>query len=123
MTLFSIIASPFHPNFADLYGRLNIECENFTSPREVIRRLKVRRPDILVGDFVYGYGNDYAGVTISNLDVVLYSLQKDAPEVRVIVLVDGEERGYVDALNSIIPLHAVLTYPVTEQAMAAVLGQ
>lgn len=120
MRLFSIIASPLHPDLSDLCGRLNIACETFTSPRKALQTLKRRSPDIVVGDFVYGYGNDYAGVTISNLDVFLYSLQKQAPQAKVIVLADKEERQYVDGLSRIVPLYAILTYPVTEWDMTSV---
>lgn len=42
----------------------------------------------LVAKFFYGYGNNYTVVNISNLDLLLFSLQKYAPKARVIVLVD-----------------------------------
>jgi hypothetical protein len=45
--------------------------------------------------------------------VLLSSLQKYAPAARVIVLVDKAERQYVDKLNDLFPLHAVLQYPVS----------
>ena len=82
-----------------------------------------RQPfDFIVAEFFYGYGSNYAGVNISNLDVMLYSLQKYAPATRVIVLVEKSEREYVDKLNAILPLHAVLQYPVSERDIEQVLG-
>ena len=80
--------------------------------RKALQLLKQTQPDFVVADFLYGYGNNYAGVNISNLDVFLYSLQKYAPQARTIVLVDKAERQYVDKLHEIVPLHAVLVYPV-----------
>ena len=77
--------------------------------------------DVVVAEFFYGYGNNYAGANISNLDVLLSSLQKYAPRARVIVLVDGSERAHVDKLAQRFPLYAVLRHPVTEATMAPLL--
>lgn len=119
--LFSILESPGHPNFAALYRRLGIVESRFNSMRAALQALKRQRPDYIVAEFFYGYGNNYAGVNISNLDVMLYSLQKYAPQARVIVLVEKDQRQYVDPLQAILPLHAILTQPVTDAQMQAVL--
>lgn len=87
--------------------------------RKAINELKKHQPDYVVAEFFYGYGNNYAGVNISNLDVFLYSLQRYAPKARVIVMVDKSERQYVDKLNDIFPLHAVLQQPVSQAQMTA----
>ncbi len=111
-TLFSILESPTHPDFSALYRRLGIRQIEFRSMRKVMSELKRQQPDIVVAEFFYGYANNYAGINISNLDVFLFSLQKYAPETRVIVLVERSEREYVGKLNEIFPLHAVLVQPV-----------
>lgn len=80
--------------------------------RKAIAALKTQQPDFIVAEFFYGYGNNYAGVNISNLDVLLYSLQKYSEHTKVIVLVDKNEYQYVDKLNKIIPLHDILKFPV-----------
>jgi len=120
--LFSIIESPLHPDFSALYRKLGIEEVKLGSMRKAIGALKSRTPDIVVAEFMYGYGNNYAGVNISNLDVFLYSLQKYSRESDVIVMVDKREVQYVDKLSGLFPLHAVLQHPVDEQAMAYCLG-
>ena len=84
------------------------------SMRKAMTELKRQAPDFVVAEFFYGYANNYAGVNISNLDVFLFSLQKYAPKARVVVLVQPRERQYVDPLNKIYPLHAVLVHPVRE---------
>jgi hypothetical protein len=119
-TLYSIIESSAHPNFTELYRSLDISEHKITSMRKAIAKL-VERPDFVVAEFFYGYGNNYAGVNISNLDVMLYSLQKYSPDTRVIVLVDKHERQHVDKLNDIIRLHAILTYPFDAEAMRSAL--
>ncbi|MGW8228541.1 MAG: hypothetical protein ACWGOW_06550 [Gammaproteobacteria bacterium] len=90
--------------------------------RKAINELKKQPPDYVVAEFFYGYGNNYAGVNISNLDVFLYSLQRYAPQARVIVMVDKSERQYVDKLNDIFSLHAVLQHPVSKAQLETLLG-
>ena len=70
-----------------------------------------------MAEFFYGYGNNYAGVNISNLDVLLHSLQKYSPDTNVIVLVDKSEFQYVDKLNNIIKLHDVFKSPVSRSQL------
>jgi hypothetical protein len=112
-TLFSIVESPMHPDFSPLYRRLGIEEVRLTSMRKAISALKTRVPDIVVAEFFYGYGNNYAGVNVCNLDVFLYSLQKYTRDARIIVLVEAREFEYVDKLAALFPLHAVLRHPVS----------
>jgi hypothetical protein len=70
-----------------------------------------------VGEFIYGYGNNYAGANVCNLDVTLRALQRFAPQAKVIVLVHPNEVLHVSKLVALFPIHAVLKYPVTAQAM------
>ncbi len=114
-TLFSIIESSAHPNFTALYHSLGIEEKKISSMRKAIAALKKQQPDFIVAEFFYGYGNNYAGVNISNLDVLLYSLQKYSAQTRVIVLVDKDEFQHVDKLNEIIKLHDVFKFPVSKE--------
>jgi len=120
-TLFSVIESSAHPNFGPLYRRLNIHEVRLNSIRKALAQLKKQAPDFLVAEFFYGYRNNYAGANISNLDVLLSTLQKYAPGARVIVMVDKAEFPYVEALNRLFPLHAVFTFPVQEERMEAAL--
>jgi len=120
-SVLSVIESPAHPDFSALYRRHGLDPVSVNSMRKAISEARRLKPRYVVGEFFYGYGNNYAGVNISNLDVLLYSLQKYAPEARVIALVEKNERHHVDRLNNILPLHAVLQYPVTERDMEAAL--
>ena len=121
--LLSIIESNMHPNFGSLYQRLGIEENKASSIRKAISLLKKQQPDFIVCEFFYGYGNNYASVNISNLDVLLSTLQKYSPNSKVIVIVEKSERQYVDKLNELFPLHAVLMYPAKEREMEQLLGQ
>ncbi len=119
--LLSITDSPTHPALSGLYAQLGLDEIRVVSMRKAIAQLKKTRPDYVVAEFFYGYGNNYAGANISNLDVFLASLQKYAPDCRVIVLVDRAERHYVDGLMPRFELHAVLVQPVDQAAMREVL--
>ena len=116
--IFSIIESPIHPNFTALYQQLDFQNVQLSSMRKALAQIKKQKPDFIVAEFFYGYGSNYAGVNISNLDVMLCSLQKYAPEAKVIVLVEKSERKYVDNLLERFPIHAVLQYPVSPKMMS-----
>jgi len=114
--IFSVVESSMHPDFSGLYSSLGLTQKRFNSLRKTINNLKLK-PDFIVAEFFYGYGNNYAGVNLSNLDVMLHSLPKYSQETRVIVLVSKEERKFVDKLEELFPLHAVLQLPVSESDM------
>ncbi|MEN8179080.1 MAG: hypothetical protein ABFS39_10725 [Pseudomonadota bacterium] len=120
--LYSIIESPSHPDLSTLYRQLGMTEVQFKSIRKAMSQLKRQPPDFVVAEFFYGYANNYAGVNISNLDVFLFSLQKYAPQARVIVMVEKQEKNYVDPLNRIFPLHAVLQHPVRQEDVRQILN-
>lgn len=120
--LFSIVESPGHPNLSALYRSLGIEEIRLASQRKAVQALKRQHPDIVVAEFFYGFGNNYAGANLGNLDVFLASLQKYAPDARVIVLVAKDQRQHVDRLTARFPVHAVLVQPVRESDVAEVMA-
>lgn len=119
--LFSLVESPSHPDFSYLYRSLGIQELRFSSMRKALSALKDRPPDYVVGEFFYGYGSNYAGVNVCNLDVFLYALQRYAPGARVVVVAQRPELPYVQRLKDLFSLHAVLIHPVGEQEIRAVL--
>ena len=120
-TLYSLIESPFHSGFSVLYQGLDIAAERFNSARNLHRAIQKQPPDFFVGEFVYGWGNNYAGPNVSNLDVTIPTLQRFAPQAKVIVFMHPREADHIGKLLELFPVHAVLAYPVTEQAMQAAL--
>jgi DNA-binding NarL/FixJ family response regulator len=120
-TLFSIIESPSHPRLDALCSRLGVTQIKLVSQRKALQTLKRTAPDWVVAEFFYGFGNNYAGANVCNLDVFLASLRKQAPSARVIVLVSKEQVQYIPRLAERFRLHAVLTLPVTEADVEAVL--
>ena len=120
--LFSIIESPLHPDFSGLYRERGLQQTRLTSMRKAMAELKKHKPDYVVAEFFYDYGNNYAGVNISNLDVFLHSLQRYAPGAKVIVLVDKAEYQYVNKLEALFPIQAVLQQPVSAMEIEKVLA-
>lgn len=110
--IYSIVESPTHADFSDIYRRLNLVEIKFKSMRQAISQLKHQPPDIVMAEFFYGYANNYAGVNISNLDVFLFSLQKYAPHAKVVVMAEKREREYVELLKRLFPLYGILQHPV-----------
>jgi hypothetical protein len=121
-TLFSIIESPLHPNLSALFARLGFDEVPLTSTRKAISALKKQVPDVVIADFVYGFSNNYSGVHISNLDVLLMSMQKFAPQAEVIVLATAPEMAYAEKMRDIFPVKAILPFSVAEQELEALLG-
>ncbi|MDD4882378.1 MAG: hypothetical protein PHR30_08815 [Gallionellaceae bacterium] len=119
--LYSLLGSPLACRFPDLYLELGIEAERFDSARNLHRALKQRLPDYFVGEFVYGWGNNYAGANVSNLDVTLRTLQAFAPKARLIIVMQPSEAAHIGKLLELFPVHAVLTYPIDEEQMRTAL--
>jgi hypothetical protein len=120
-TLYSLVDSPFFSHFPDLYQELGIVAERFDSARNLHRAMKKQPPDFFVGEFIYGWGNDYAGNTVSNLDVTLRTLQAVAPKAKIIVVMQPSEEAHIGKLLELFSVHAVLKYPITEEQMRAAL--
>lgn len=74
--IFSLIESPAHPNFTQLFIEKGYEEKHFFTVRKIISALKKQKPDIVIVKFHYQYVSDYASNHISNVDSLLASLQK-----------------------------------------------
>lgn len=117
LTILSIIESPTHPKLSSLYQAMGAREIKVNSSRNAIKALKAHQPDFIVAEFFYGYGNNYAGVNVSNLDVLLSSLPKYSPNTRTIVFVQKEEAQYVEKLHALYPLHAAFMHDTPEYAI------
>lgn len=120
-TLYTLAESPFSPHFPALFQELGIVAERFDSARNLHRALKKQPPDFFLGEFVYGWANNYAGTNVSNLDVTLTTLKAFAPQAKVIVFMQPGEAAHIDKLLALFSVHAVLTLPVGEAALRAAL--
>ena len=123
LTVYSLIESPFHPDCNVVYRSRGMEEVKLTSMRKAIAHLKKQLPDLIVADFVYGYGSNYAGANVCNLDVFLRGLEPYRHEYKLIVLVDKEEQEFVEKLHNLFPITTALLNPVKPEHMEIVLEE
>ena len=119
--ILSVIESPTHPKLSALYEQLGYQEFQVNSMRNAMKVLKKEKPDFIVAEFFYGYGNNYAGVNVSNLDTLLSCLPKYSPDTRTVVFVTKEEAQYVEKLHKLYPIHAAFLHNTPEYAIEEVL--
>ena len=117
LTILSIIESPTHPKLSSLFTGMGAREIKVNSTRNAMKALKTYQPDFIVAEFFYGYGNNYAGVNVSNLDVLLSSLPKYSPNTKTIVFVEKEEAQYIEKLHALYPLHGAFLHDTPEYAI------
>ncbi len=123
LSILSVIESPTHPKLSALYKQLGVREIKVNSSRNAIKALKAHKPDFIVAEFFYGYGNNYAGVNVSNLDVLLSSLPKYSAQTKIIVFVMKEETQYIEKLHTLYPVHAAFLHDTPEFAIEeAIMG-
>ncbi|VAW65627.1 hypothetical protein MNBD_GAMMA09-1258 [hydrothermal vent metagenome] len=117
ITILSVIESATHPKLSPLFQQMGTREIKVNSSRNAIRALKTYHPDFIVAEFFYGYGNNYAGVNVSNLDVLLSALPKYSPQTKTIVFVQKEEVQFIEKLNTLYPLHGAFLHDTPEYAI------
>ncbi len=119
--LYTLLESATFLRFPELYAALGIEESRFQSARQFNKAIAKRAPDIVLAEFRYGFGNNYAGVNISNLDVSLYALQRHAPRAKIIILADQTEKPYLSKLEALFRVDATLALPCNKQSLETAL--
>ena len=120
--VYSLIESPAHADFSSIFKQMGFTNIRLTSSRKAMSELKRNPPGFVVAEFFYGYGNNYAGINISNLDVFLHALRRYSPDAKVIVLVEKQEQQYVEKLKDLFDIHNALVYPVSAEDMKQALS-
>ena len=115
--LYTLFESATFLRFPELYTSLNINETRFPSARQFNKAISKQAPDIVMAEFRYGFGNNYAGVNISNLDVSLYALQRHAPHARIILLVNKIELPHLPKPQALFDIDAVLPFPVSKSSL------
>jgi len=122
--LFSLIESPFPLALLDqLCASLDIQTQHFSSNRKLIKALKKTPPDYIFAEFIYGYSNNYAGVNVSNLDVMLYAMQTTAKDTKVITVSQKDQQMHVSKLDNIFPIYGNLNWQTLKVGLPNLLKQ
>lgn len=125
--VFSIVESPTHPKLTALYEELGYEEIVLRSMRKAMSALKKYQPDVIVAEFFYAYGTNYASNHISNLDSLLITLQT-YPDYnpKILLVVKKSEQQYVSKLGEHYSAYYnedyVLVQPVYEQQVRDILS-
>lgn len=119
MLTYILSNSSTYLDFPGLYTNLGLRISRFETTRKLNKAITKNPPDLLIAEFLYGYGNNYAGINVSNLDVSLHSLRRYAPKARIIVLCYPHEAQYVKELQALFPLDLSLKHPVNEDDLSA----
>jgi hypothetical protein len=123
ISVLTIIESPTFPKMVpQLLESLGVKEIQVTSMRKAMNVVKKQKPDFIIAEFFYGYGNNYAGVNVSNLDVLLSCVPRYSPNTRTIVFVQKEEQQYVEKLHEIYPLHEAFPHTVPANILQKVLA-
>ena len=109
--LLLILESPTHPNFVKNYEQQGFKVAIVNSMRKAMVALKKTPPAYIVCEFFYGYGNNYAGINLSNLDVMLHALRRYSPSTKVITFYQKEEYQYLLKLKQLFDIYASFAYP------------
>jgi hypothetical protein len=120
--VFSVIESPTHPKLSSLYQQKGYEELQLPSIRKAMNALKKYKPDVIVGEFFYAYGTNYASNHICNLDSLLITLQKYPDyDPKIIVVVSKKDQPFVHKLQEHYKVDHILVQPVTEAQVEAIL--
>lgn len=110
----SIIESILFPDCTQLYQNKGFKELRVNSIRKAVSLIKKQPVDYIVAEFFYAYSTNYSGIYKSNLEVLLVSLIKHSPNVKVIVLAKKTEIKFINVLNAVdYPLHGVLQLPTS----------
>ena len=116
--LLAVVELGGYPNFVPLYQRHHYRVEMVNSVRKAQAWLKKHRPGVVVAEF---YSDPQFRDRMSNLESLLATLQRYDVASKVIVLIDAKYLQRLEKVKSRYAVHAVLTFPVDENAMQAAL--
>ncbi len=116
--LLAIVEMGGYPDFTPLYRRVGFVPEKLHSVRKAQGWLKKNRPAVVVAEFHF---DPELRDRMSNLESLFATLQRYAPEARMIVFIDPSHRGRLQRVEARFPVFGALDYPVDEQALAGLL--
>jgi len=115
----SIIEMGGYPNFAPLYQRFDFQTETLFNMRKAQSWLKKNQPILVVAEFHF---DPDMRDRMSTLESLLASLQRYAPNARVITFIEKEFHPRFMAVQTRYPhLIAAVEYPINEDKLKLVL--
>lgn len=113
-TLLAIVELGGYPDFSRNYENHGFAVRKANSMRKALALLKKQAPDVVVAEFIYGptYGSQ-----LSNFESLLATLQRHAPQAKLIAFLHKEDMPHLQRLTARFPIHARLFYPIDAQKL------
>jgi hypothetical protein len=118
--LLSIVEMGGYPDFSPLYRSKGFTPERVLSVRKAQAWLKKHQPAVVVAEFHF---DPELRDRMSNLESLFATLQRYAPEARVIVFIEKRHRPRLEPVAARYPVFGALDYPPNEQMLAELLEQ
>ena len=109
-----------YPDFSKLYAQAGYRVHKIQSIRKALAALKQIHPAVVVAEF--NYAPTY-GARISTVEPLLARLQSHHPESRVLLFLEKDNLGHLDALRPQYGALEHLTYPIPPDRLQAWLDQ
>ncbi len=116
--LLAIVEMGGYPECAALYQSKGFLPEKVYSVRKAQAWLKKRQPAVVITEFHF---DPDLRDRMSNLESLMATLQRYAPEAKVIVFIDREHRPRLEQVEVRYPVFGSLDYPIDEQRLAELL--
>ena len=117
--LLAVIEFLDHGRLSVLYQRLGFDVTTEWSVRKAVSLLRKLKPDVVIADFYFQ--TDFRD-RLSNLESLLAATES-LTRTRILVLYDPKDRTALDRVRQRMRVDAVLTIPVNEGELEAVLRQ
>ena len=118
--LLAIVEIGGYPDFTACYERAGYEVTTVSSVRKAISALKKMSPAVIVAEF--NFQSDFRDRS-SNLESLMAPLQRNHPDTRLVVIYEKDHEQPLARFSERFPVHARLTFPVSEQQMSACLAE
>lgn len=115
--LLSIVEQGGYPLYDTIYQQAGYQVTMVETMRKAVAAIKKKNPDVIVAEF--NFQSDFRDRT-SSLETLLASIQK-YPDTRVVVFYDKENSDKLNKLLAVQKVHATLSYPIDEAALASAL--
>jgi AmiR/NasT family two-component response regulator len=116
--LLAIIEMGGYPDFIPLYKEKGYQVEKAHSMRKAQAWLKRNKPDVVVTEFHF---DPELRDRMSNLESLFATLQRYAPEARVIVFIEKSHRPRLERVEARHSVAGALDHPVDREALSRIL--
>ena len=118
--LLAIVEMGGYPDFIPLYNGKGYDVEKVHSMRKAQAWLKRNKPDLVVTEFHF---DPELRDRMSNLESLFATLQRYAPDARVIVFIDKSHRTRLGKVEARHAVAGALDYPVDPEDLSRLLDR